>query len=97
LPHRFVDEVIDGALELTAHLLEDLPQEITTLEVSERFLILVLVHANLRAPVRPSETTGAAPSGRNRRRSICFANTFDRLLRLRADPIGLPPGELCPV
>lgn len=44
LPHRFVDEVVRGAFQLRAHLLEDIPQVIPTLEMPERLLVLILCH-----------------------------------------------------
>jgi hypothetical protein len=59
LPHRLVDEVVRRALELTAHLLEDLPEVVATLEVAERLLVLFLAHGLLPALSAPQAIAGA--------------------------------------
>jgi hypothetical protein len=47
LLHRLVDEVVDAALELARHLLERLPEHVTTLEAASAFLIRVRAHLAL--------------------------------------------------
>ena len=39
--HRFVDEVIDGAIEVVGHLLERLPEDVPAVEMAHRLLALV--------------------------------------------------------
>src|SRR5690606_27059249 len=56
LPHRLVDQIVDRALELGAHLLEDLPEIIAALELPESLLVLIVVHALVGAPLRPRPT-----------------------------------------
>src|SRR5262249_19087070 len=40
-PHRLIDEVIDGAVEVVRHLLERLPKDVPAVEVAHRLLALV--------------------------------------------------------
>jgi hypothetical protein len=44
LLHRFVDQVIDGALQLARHLLERLPEDVPALKRSCAFLVRIRAH-----------------------------------------------------
>src|SRR5690606_825552 len=63
--HRLVDQVVDRALELCAHLLEDLPEIVAALELPESLLVLIVVHClspEPRSALVYSVAVPAAPS-----------------------------------
>jgi hypothetical protein len=51
LAHGLIDEVINGAFQLGTHLFKDFPKKIPALEVPKRFLVLLLAHMLLNAPL----------------------------------------------
>ncbi len=60
LLHRFVDEVVDAALELARHLLEGLPEHVATLEGSGALLVRVRAHRRLTASCSRGRSVWAA-------------------------------------
>ena len=88
LTHRLVDEVVGGALELGAHLLEDFPEVISALKLPQRLLVVVLGHDAWRPPSRMIALTHFAPGCAKR----CLA-AVARLVGHVADRLGLAPAR----
>src|SRR5690606_31405617 len=83
LAHRLVDEVVDRAVELGAHPLEDLPEVLTALEGTKGLLVLIARH---RSPITslwptlpncPRASSRAWSRPRARRRPPFFAGDRD--------------------
>src|SRR5262249_5397279 len=59
VPHRLIDEVVDGAIEVVRHLLERLPQDVAAVEVAHR--LLALIHREASSFVSSSAVSPAVP------------------------------------
>lgn len=61
LLHRFVDQVVDAAFELTRHLLERFPEDVPALEHAGAFLVRIPAHvavtSRLKVQLNPKKIT----------------------------------------